>query len=105
MPPRCRWPSTSERVSLPVRFSISRATLSATPPRRASRPASGFSMSVISPPTGIAPSAQTTIEKCRPAASRAMIFSQTFSMRYGISGIRITSAEPAMPAESAIQPQ
>ena len=64
-----------------------------------------FSTTVISPPTGIAPSAHTTIEKCRPAASRAMIFSHTFSMRNGISGIRIASAEPAMPADSAIQPQ
>ena len=33
-PPRCRWPSTTLRVSLPVSFSRSMASSAATPPRR-----------------------------------------------------------------------
>ena len=40
----------------------------------------------------------------RPARA-SIILSQTFSISKGISGMRITSAEPAMPACSAIQPQ
>ena len=36
-PPRCRWPNTQTRDSLPVRDSISCATTAPMPPSRASR--------------------------------------------------------------------
>ena len=55
-------------------------------------------------PWACAPSATTTMEKCRPAASRARIFAHTFSMSKGISGMRMTSATPERPAFSAIHP-
>ena len=40
----------------------------------------------------------------KPAASRRWTTSATFSREKGISGIRMTSAPPARPAESVIQP-
>src|SRR6185312_11476076 len=93
-----------DRVSLPVTRWISRAIGSQRPPNRRDSPGSDSPISVTVPPLGNAPSATTTIEKCRPAASRAMILSQTFRMSYGISGMRITSAVPATPACRAMNP-
>ncbi len=77
---------------MPVRRWISRASRSASPPSRFAWPGIDSPMIDSSPPAGIAPSATTTIENSRPARSRARIFSQTFSMSNGISGIRMTSA-------------
>ena len=80
-----------------MQAAISAATLAAMPPRRISCPATSDPSVAALPPRGIAPSAHTTIEKCRPASSRAMTLSHTFWMSNGISGIRITSADPEMP--------
>jgi hypothetical protein len=54
--------------------------------------------------TGRAPSATTTIVNRAPLRSRWRIVSASGSIRYGISGIRMQWAPPAMPAWSAIQP-
>ena len=58
----------------------------------------------VRPPTGIAPSATTTIEKLRPARSRSRILSHTLSTSNGISGISTTSAVAATPAWRAMKP-
>ena len=93
------------RVSLPVWCSMKRATLLAIPPSRSTVPTPRRSSSSTVPSLGRAPSATTTMLNRRPAASRLRIFSQTFSMSNGISGIRITSAPPERPLYSAIQPE
>src|SRR5439155_1327556 len=56
------------------------------------------------PSFGRAPSATTTSELRSPAVSRARMASATLSKSNGISGIRMTSAPPAIPPCSAIQP-
>ncbi len=58
----------------------------------------------MSPPAGAAPSATTMIVKWRPLASRARTAAATRRRSNGISGMRMTSAPPAMPPKSAIQP-
>ena len=50
------------------------------------------------------PSLTTTMEKFLPRAWRLRIVSATSSKSTGISGMRITSAPPAMPLCTAIQP-
>ncbi len=52
----------------------------------------------------MAPSATTTIENVRPDSWRRRMCAQTSSTSNGFSGIRTTSAPPAMPEYSAIQP-
>ena len=97
-PPRCRWPSTTVRDSLPVSSSSAAAMLWPAPPRRSARPRPAAWMSDVLPPSGLAPSATTMIEKYAPQASRSLICCATFLMSYGISGIRIESAPPPTPA-------
>ena len=108
-PPRWMWPSIVTRVSKPVRRSISRRERGADAAQagvaervdrrcdatRATRRSSNVS--------GVA-LATTTIEKSLPLAWRCSISSQQRSTVSGSSGIRITSAPPAMPAQTAIQP-
>ena len=98
-------PSTVARASKPVRCSISRSSRWPIPPRRA-WPNSSAAPSTVSivPSLGTAPSATTTIEKKRPREWRRRISRTTSSMSKGRSGIRITSAPPARPEWSAIQP-
>ena len=55
-------------------------------------------------PSGLAPSATTTMACCRLRWWLASRCVGDFSSGYGISGIRIASARPAMPACSAIHP-
>ena len=50
------------------------------------------------------PSLTTTIEKSLPPACRFLSNAQASSTVTGCSGIRITSAPPAIPEWSAIQP-
>src|SRR5258705_1537018 len=61
-PPRCRWPSTRERVSFPVISSIECATFSAIPPRRS---CAGWINDTV-PPFGAAPSPPNTILQFPP---------------------------------------
>src|SRR5438552_3862102 len=76
--------------------------MSPIPPRRNSP--SFVSRLTCCPSFGRAPSATTTSELKSPAISRARMASATLSKSNGISGIRITSAPPAIPPCSAIQP-
>ena len=65
----------------------------------------GCSPCVTIPPSGrLAPSATTISVNRLPCCSRSRILWQTCSKVQGISGIRITSPPPAMPACRAIQP-
>src|SRR5438132_4712168 len=75
------------------------------PPRRTCPNSSSFSLTLLSPAPSFAPSATTTMEKFTPRERcRRMMCSQTRSMSMGFSGMRITSAPPAMPECVAIQP-
>ena len=56
------------------------------------------------PGTGAAPSETTTIENRRSSSMRCFTRRATSSMSNGCSGSKITSAAPAMPASSPIQP-
>ncbi len=60
--------------------------------------------SIALPSAGTAPSATTTIEKLACARWRCRRNRTTLSMSNGRSGARTTSAPPAMPAFTAIQP-
>src|SRR4051812_42472226 len=77
---------------------------SPTPPRRAWPNSSVWSPTDSGSCSRIAPSATTTIEKKLPRRWRTRIASQTCSRSTGRSGMRITSAPPAMPLCRAIQP-
>src|SRR5437764_2858269 len=103
-PPRWTCPSTVTRVSKPVRRSISRARASPTP-RWDSRtwPNSSCSPASASPSSSY-PSETTTIEKSLPRSCRRRMSSHASSIEIGCSGIRITSAPPAIPLTTAIQP-
>ena len=104
LPPRWTWPSTVTRVSKPVRLSISSPSRSPTP-RLASSLWPNWSTSPLSSAPGSSqPSLTTTIEKFLPLACRLRISPHTWSSSTGFSGIRITSAPPAMPLITAIQP-
>src|SRR3989441_4113153 len=75
------------------------------PPRRMWPNSSSLSLALLSPPPSLAPSATTTMEKFTPRVRwRRMMCSQTRSISMGFSGIRITSAPPAIPEWVAIQP-
>src|SRR5262252_1807356 len=103
-PPRCRCPSTTDRVSLFVSLASARQTCAPMPPRRSAKPSRAASISDSDPPFGYAPSATTTMLNCAPHRSRARRRSPTIAMSKGISGMRIASAPPATPAYSAIHP-
>ncbi len=105
VPPRWVWPSTVVRVSKPVRDSISPSSRCPIPPRRSCPNSSVPALTVsIVPSRGSAPSATTTMENDRPREWRREISRHTSSTSNGRSGIRITSAPPARPECSAIQP-
>ncbi len=70
-PPRCKWPSTTDRVSLPVSVPSASATFAPMPPSRSTRPSWASSTSASFPPAGYAPSATTTMLKCAPQWSRS----------------------------------
>src|SRR6266481_17454 len=75
------------------------------PPRRMCPNSSSFSLALLSPAPSFAPSATTTMEKFTPRLRwRRMMCSQTLSMSICFSGMRITSAPPAMPEYVAIHP-
>src|SRR5882762_7188463 len=75
------------------------------PPSRTWPNSSSFSLTVLSFWANLAPSATTTMEKFFPCVRcRLRMCSQTFSMSMGRSGMRITSAPPAIPECVAIQP-
>src|SRR5215470_12221902 len=102
VPPRWMCPSTVQRASLPVRFSISSASCCPIPPSRAwPNESSRSSDSACSSSAGWAPSATTTIGAYL-VWNRCSTYSQTLSMLNGFSGMRITFAPPASPACSAI---
>src|SRR3954464_12786313 len=75
------------------------------PPSRMWPNSSSFSVEVDSLPPSLAPSATTTMEKflfC--VRCRFLMCSHTLSISTGRSGMRITSAPPAIPECTAIQP-
>src|SRR3954463_1118990 len=75
------------------------------PPRRMWPNSSSFSVVVDSLVPSFAPSATTTIEKFLFWVRwRFLMWSHTLSMSIGRSGMRITSAPPAIPECTAIQP-
>src|SRR4051812_13166677 len=105
VPPRWMWPSTVERVSKPVAFSINSAICCPIPPSRMWPNSSSFSLIFDSPAASLAPSATTTMEKFTSRVlCRRVMCSQTRSISMGRSGMRITSAPPAMPEYDAIHP-
>ena len=106
VPPRWMWPSTVARVSKPVRCSISRSSSWPMPPSRAwpnssSSPLDGLHRALRRdarprPPRRSRSSARVVAALDQPA--------DLARCRTGCSGIRITSAPPAMPECRAIQP-
>jgi len=91
-----RWESSTwSRCCLAAR--VASGVLAAFTSRRAA------SMSAASERSR-APSATATTEKLLPRAVRALIVSAMLSTEYGISGNRMMSAPPAMPAPSASHP-
>ena len=88
IPPRCRWPRTSVRVSLPVWYLDGARHLAADASEPVDRADAAPLEQLDRPVTGRAPSATTTMLKRRPAASRLRILSHTFSMSNGISGMQ-----------------
>ena len=84
LPPRCKCPSTTARASLPVRFWISSATSRLTPPKRASRFCSLSRECWRTSHQPLAPSATTTIVKCRPACWRSAIFANAVVVEWNL---------------------
>src|SRR5205085_2913454 len=97
LPPRCTCPSTVTRVSKPVRPSISRPSTSPTPRLPRIMWPNWSSSPLSCTPGSSHPSEMTTMEKFFPRAWRLRIDSATSSKSTGCSGMRITSAPPAMP--------
>jgi len=91
-----------------VRSSIWAARAAPTPPSRgwpnASTSADATARDSPLSNSSSYPSLTTTIEKSFPFVCRLRISSQQCSTVIGSSGIRITSAPPAIPAITAIQP-
>ena len=94
------------RASKPVRCSISLGQPVADPAEAHVAELVDLARSAAPscPPTGVAPSATTTIEKFAPRSCRCVMRSQTSSMSNGSSGTRMMSAPPASPEYVAIQP-
>ena len=65
-PPRCRWPSTTDRVSLPVSPCSASHTWAPMPPSRSAARPCAASRSDSVPPFGNAPSATTTMLNFAP---------------------------------------
>ena len=105
VPPRCTWPRTVVRTSLPVRRSSSSPSCWATPVnRRWPNSSSPPSRSGIVPGLGVAPSLITPMTCRWPRSNRAVTISQTASMSKGSSGVITRCAPAAIPEFSAIQP-
>ena len=99
VPPRCRCPSTTYRVSFPVSFSSFVRTTALSPPRRSAVAASPSAISDTLPPIGTAPSATTTMLKRAPHVSRSRKpLGDQRSDRTEFRESESTSAPPATPA-------
>lgn len=91
----------------PVNFSNSSATFSPAPPSFTFITPSPFEFSFdieTLPSFGYAPSDTTTIAKFLPFSCLFFIASAALFISYGISGIKATSAPPAIADSNAIHP-
>ena len=107
VPPLCIYPSTVHLASSPVNSSSCLATFSPIPPNFVlSTPAPLFLtfLTSISPSLGLAPSATTTTLNSFPLFFLFIIFLAALLISNGISGIKATSAPPAIADSNAIQP-
>src|SRR4029453_1607821 len=99
------WPRRGTRVSNPFIRAISGPRIAQIPPNRGNpRSSTGNSGRVSVPALGTAPSATTTMENDLPRECRRCRCAVTSRRSNGISGIRIASPPPAVPANRAIHP-